>query len=52
MLNPSPARSGKCGYFEIYPTGVSIKYINENNALTKRGGKKTNKKFTVKKQRS
>jgi hypothetical protein len=52
MLNPSPAHSGKCGYFEIYPTGVSIKYINENNTLTKRGGKKSNRKFTVKRRRS
>lgn len=47
MLNPSPEKSGKCGFFEIYPTGVSIKYVDEPVFnKTKRGGKKSYRRIT------
>ena len=29
MLNPTPAGSGKCGFFEIFPTGVKIQYLDQ-----------------------
>lgn len=44
MLNPSPHKSGKIGYFEIFPTGVSIKYVDEPLFnKTKKGGNKSKK---------
>lgn len=44
MLNPTPASSTKCAYFEMFPNGMKIQYVDRVSYI---GGKKQ----TTKKQR-
>jgi len=52
MLNPVPARATKCAYFELYPNGVKIQYIDRQSFV---GGKtrkqKKSRKLTTRKNR-
>jgi len=50
MLNPTPHSSNKCAFFEMFPNGMKIQYIertmNGGRRATRRSGRKVRRNST------